>query len=107
MCEHRHLIKKKQPCTMIIKKIIYNSNIFVHRFFHEEISLKRQFPVYVRCNFHINTSKLKKDSRFPMEMLLRRIKLIDIQKWFAFMATRIFQRVGLQVNFVCHTDPKA
>lgn len=41
-----------------------------------------------------------------MEMLLRRIKLIDIQKWFAFMATRIFQRVGVQVNFVCHTDAK-
>lgn len=102
MCEHRHLIKKKTLYNDN-KKIIYNSNIFVHRFFR---SLKRQLPVYVRCNFHINTSKLKKDSHFPMEMLLRRIKLIDIQKWFAFMATRIFQRVGVQVNFVCHTDAK-
>lgn len=89
---------------MIIKKS-FTIVIFLYTdFFHEEISLKRQFPVYVRCNFHINTSKLKKD--FPMEMLLRRIKLIDIQKWFGFMATRIFQRVGVQVNFVCHTDAK-
>lgn len=104
MCEHRHLIKKKTPCTMIIKKS-FTIVIFLYTdFFHEEISLKRQLPVYVRCNFHINTSKLKKD--FPMEMLLRRIKLIDIQKWLAFMATRIFQRVGVQVNFVCHTDAK-
>lgn len=91
---------------MIIKKS-FTIVIFLYTdFFHEEISLKRQFPVYVRCNFHINTSKQKKDSHFPMEMLLRRIKLIDIQKWFAFMATRIFQRVGVQVNFVCHTDAK-
>lgn len=32
-CVSTGILLKKKPCTMIIKKIIYNSNIFVHRFF--------------------------------------------------------------------------